>query len=509
MFGRVRVVGRVLLLAVLVIVSVRVATSLRAQSPELEVVQSESTDLAHAAAVLQALNEDLPYVPGEVLVRFKEGVTPTQEGSVLRVLRATVEPRNAHWIGPTLHLRGLEIDDPVRAAEDLSRQPEVLYAQPNYLSRLDSVPNDPGWSQQWNLPAINMPQAWDINGKAGSGVTVAVVDTGLTTRDGTFGFRLWTTSGFQTLAVPLARTTDFDHARVQGAVDLQTYGGWTSGGAPLIFDADGHGTHVAGTIAQQTNNSSGYAGVANGVTLMPIKACFAPWDFQIYYNHVLGARGFADSSYAGCETAAVIAGVRYAADNGAKVINVSIGGPNPQPAHLEALNYAVSKGAFVALAGGNDARNGNRTNYPAFYASQIDGVMAVAAVTPSRERALYSNTGSYIEIAAPGGAGSLGSSAEQVWQMGPNQSDLLLFPFRSAPAFNRYQNFGISGTSMASPHVAALAALLYSQGITRPSSIEAAIKRFALDLGAPGRDDQYGYGLIDARATLRGMGVAR
>ena len=242
---------------------------------------------------------------------------------------------------------------------------------------------------------------------------------------------------------------------------------------------------------------------------MPIKVCFEPWDVQMYFNQALGTPGFADSNDAGCETAAWIAGVRHAADNGAKVINLSIGGPNPQPGALDALNYAVSKGAFVAISGGNEARDGNRIRYPAFYASQIDGVMAVAAVTPSRQRALYSNTGSYIEIAAPGGAGSFGSSAEQIWQVGPNQADLLLRPFRVAPAFNRYQNFGISGTSMASPHVAALARLLYSQGITRPSSIEAAIKRFAQDLGAPGRDDEYGHGLIDARATLRGMGVAK
>jgi serine protease len=505
----VRVVGRVCLLVVTAIASVWATAALSSQSTELETVQSESTDLAHAAAVLHALNEDLPYVPGEVLVRFKSGVPQAQGESALRVLRTPIEPRNIRWIGSTLHLRDLDIADPVRAAENLARQPEVLYAQPNYLNRLDSVPNDPGWSQQWNLPLINMPQAWDINVGAGGGVTVAVIDSGLTTRDGTFGFRLWTTSGFQVLSVPFARTIDFDHTRVQGAVDLQMFGGWTSGGTPLMFDAGGHGTHVAGTIAQQTNNSSGFAGVANGVTLMPIKACFEPWDVQMFANHVLGETGFARPGNAGCETAAIVAGIRHAADNGARVINVSIGGSNPQPAELDALNYAVSKGAFVAISGGNEARDGNPISYPAFYASQIQGVMAVAAVTPSRQRALYSTTGSYIEIAAPGGAGPFGSFSEQITQIGPNQADLLLAPLRSAPAFNRYQNFSISGTSMASPHVAALAALLHSQGITKPSSIEAAIKRFARDLGPSGRDDEYGHGLIDARATLRGMGVAK
>lgn len=487
----------------------RAAAPVRGQSVELEAVHSDSTDVAHATALLRAINEDLPYVPGEVLVRFKPGIALTQGEAALRILHATIEPENGRWIGPTLHLRGLDIDDPVRAAENLARQPEVLYAQPNYLMRLDSVPNDTGWSQQWNLPLINMPQAWDINTSAGGGVTVAVIDSGLTTRDGTFGFRLWTTTGFQTLPVTTARTEDFDHGRVQGAVDLQTFGRWTSGGSPLIFDAVGHGTHVAGTIAQQTNNGTGYAGAANGVTLMPIKACFGPWDVQMYINHVLGGQGFASPLNAGCETAAWIEGVRHAADNGARVINVSLGGLSPQPGALDALNYAVSKGTFVAIAAGNDFRDGNRTSYPAFYATQIDGVMAVAAIGPTRERAGYSNTGAYVEIAAPGGAGSGFPSADQVWQIAPNQADLLLAPSRFAPAFNRYQNTPNAGTSMATPHVAALAALLYSQGVTRPSAIEAAIKRFARDLGPAGRDDEFGYGLIDARATLRGLGVTR
>ncbi len=264
------------LLAFVALLVERAVVPVGGQSPEAELVQAENTDSAHAAALLQALRENLPYVPGEILVRFKNGVELRQGEAALRVLKTSIEPGDARWIGQVLHLRNLEIDDPVRAAENLSRQPEVLYAQPNYLSRLDSVPNDPGWTQQWNLPLINMPQAWDINTRAGGGVKVAVLDSGLTTREGTFGFRLWTPAGFQTFGVPLVKTDDFDHSRVEVGVDLQTFGGWTSGGTPVLFDAGGHGTHVAGTIAQQTNNSSGYAGVANGVTLLPVKVCFEP-----------------------------------------------------------------------------------------------------------------------------------------------------------------------------------------------------------------------------------------
>jgi serine protease len=167
----------------------------------------------------------------------------------------------------------------------------------------------------------------------------------------------------------------------------------------------------------------------------------------------------------------------------------------------------VSRGAFVAIAGGNDAEEGNPPSYPAVYAADFAGAMSVAAVAPSLRRARYSNTGSYIEIAAPGGS-LYGPDSEQVWQMLPNAADLGFFP-RLSPSFSRYDPGFLAGTSMASPHVAAVAALLYSQGITNPAAIEAAIKRFARDLGAPGRDDEFGYGLVDARAALRGMGVVR
>jgi serine protease len=489
--------------------SLLVGGGLESQGPEL--VQSSPADAAHVAALARAVEEDLPYVPGELLVRFKPGTTQQQSESALTVLRSTITPDNAAWIGPLLHLRALDIDDPVRAAATLARQPEVQYAHPNYLTPLHSVPNDSGYSQQWNMNLINMPQAWDISRGAGSGITVAVIDTGLTTRDGTFGFNVWSpvATAFQAVAIPFARAEDLDHSRVQGAVDLQTFGRWTVGGQPLVFDADGHGSHVAGTIAQQTNNGSGYAGAANGVTIMPIKACFSRWDLQLYRNHVEGVPGFAPAGPTLCETAAWISGIRHAADNGAKIINLSLGGLFPQASALDALNYAVSRGAFVSISAGNDGREGNPISYPAFYASQIDGVMAVAAVGPSRDRAVFSTSGSYVEIAAPGGAGSGSPSSEQVWQIAPNRVDLINAPARLAPAFNRSQNLGISGTSMASPHVAALAALLYAQGITRPASIEAAIRRFAVDRGPAGKDDEYGYGLIDARATLRGLGVTR
>lgn len=189
------------------------------------------------------------------------------------------------------------------------------------------------------------------------------------------------------------------------------------------------------------------------------------------------------------------------------MINLSLGGPNSTPVELDALRYAVQKGTFVAISAGNSYESGNPTSYPAAYAEQIDGVMAVGAVGTTSRRAYYSNTGSYVDIVAPGGDQRL-SAGGSIYQAGLDGRDFNPSTI-VVPRFDRHVVEPKQGTSMAAPHVAGLAALLYAQGITNPAAIEAAIKRFAVDLGPPGRDDEYGHGLIDARATLRGLGVAR
>jgi serine protease len=134
--------------------------------------------------------------------------------------------------------------------------------------------------------------------------------------------------------------------------------------------------------------------------------------------------------------------------------------------------------------------------------------VSVAAVGRSEHRSYYSNTGAHIEVTAPGGDVRDGGLPGTVYQMGLAESDF--DPFTVVrPRFNRYIETASQGTSMAAPHVAGLAALLHSQGIRNPAAIEAALRRFAKDLGAAGRDGEFGDGLIDARATVRGLGVAR
>ena len=490
-------------MAALVLTASAVVTS---QSPQTA-VSSSSLSASRLTALLEATSSNIDWMPGEVLVKFREGVTPVQQQSVLRVLRVDDPPPSVRWIGgDTMLVTGLQDEDPRRAADALGRQPEVAFAEPNYINHLFSTPNDPGYPSQWNMDLINMPPAWEINHAAGTGVTVAILDSGFTTIQGNFLFRIWNGTAFATFAVPFARVSDFDNARVQTGVEFTPTGDWRlSTGQIALFDTVGHGTHIAGTIAQQTNNGVGFAGIANGATIMPVKVCYGPWDLQLYAG-VVGLAGRVRGDEGGCNVADVATGIRYAVDHGAKVINMSLGAPAASQVELDALRYATQNGVFVSIASGNNALEGNPTIYPAAFAPQLDGVVAVGAITRNKVRAVYSSFGSYVEVVAPGGT-AVGSPADDIWQVVPDPGGLSVRLL--APSFASYIPGNGAGTSMAAPHVAGVAALLYSQGITNAAAIEAALKRFVVDLGPAGRDDQYGYGLIDARAALRGFGVAR
>jgi serine protease len=267
------------------------------------------------------------------------------------------------------------------------------------------------------------------------------------------------------------------------------------------LDLDGHGTHVSGTIGQATNNSTGTAGVAFNVKIMPVKVIDGIWD------NIFGAPNFGSDD-------TVARGIRYAADNGARIINMSIGRDGaPAPVVEDALKYAVGKGVFIAIAAGNGFEDGNPKEVFADIASRVPGVVSVAAVSPDKTHAHYSTTGSYVELSAPGGTdrgfGRGGYVFQQAYDFRLVETYLREPAQYSAPRFDVMTYVGSVGTSMASPHVAGLAALLMQQGITDPAAIEAALEKFATDLGDPGRDNTFGFGLIEARDTLRGLGLAK
>jgi serine protease len=450
-------------------------------------------------ALRQTWNDSLPYIPGEVLVKFREGVTTARQGRAMREVPGRIDNRSTRRIRDALLIKAVDEPNADRLASTLRSQPEVLWAQPNYFRRLKWVPNDPGYARQWNFDLIRIPFAWDIDNGASDKVVVAVVDTGIATVTRSYDFKLWTGLGVETVAVPFRVNPDLGGSRILTGRDFAF---WTG---PVI-DLVGHGTHVAGTILQDTNNGVGQAGIAHRALLMPLKACFGYWEIQF----ALSARGMPGfvrpDETGGCTDAAIAEAIQFAADNGAHVINLSLGGTDPSPVILEALQYAVGRGLFVSIAAGNEFREGNRVSYPAKYAEQLDGVVSVGAVGPSARRAYYSNTGSYVEVVAPGGDAQEGGLQGVIYQSSLLEQDF--DPWRIVrPRFERYAEVPSQGTSMAAPHVSGIAALLLSRGITVPAGIEGTLKGFARDLGAGGRDDEFGYGLVDAPAALRGRGV--
>ena len=451
--------------------------------------------------VTAAWNDELPYVPGEVLVKFRNGTSVATQDRAMSIIRGPIDATETKWIGNVLLARTTSEPDPEAAAAALRQQPEVEWAQPNYVRRLHATPNDPSFARQWNFQMIGMSRAWDINPGANANVVVAIIDSGITTQSASYTFPLWTGNNFENVIVPFAVTPDIASSRILPGRDFVFWNG-------PVLDMDGHGTHLAGTVLEETNNNLGLSGIAYGARLLPLKACYGYWDLQVLQS-VFGIPGYVNpNETGGCPDSAVAEAIRYAADNGARVINLSLGGPFTSAITLEALNYAVSRGVFVAMSVGNNYERGNATQYPAAYAPQINGAVSVGAVGASERRAYYSQTGEHLELVAPGGDVRDGGLAGVIYQVGLFDPDFDPFTV-IRPRFDRYYEEPLQGTSSAAPHVAGLATLLYSQGITSPAAIEAAMKRFAKDIGTAGKDNEYGNGLIDARATLRGLGVAR
>jgi serine protease len=399
---------------------------------------------------LAATAQAADYVPGEVVVGHTDG-------SVARVETPS----------------GQSVPE---AIDKLRDHPKVAYAVPNYVAHAaaDWVPDDPYLGKQWNLVGtygIGMPQAWALAEAAGApggrGATVAVVDSGVA----------YETRG------PFKRDPDLHRATFVHPWDFV-------GRDRHPNDRYGHGTHVAGTIAQATNNAFGVAGAAYGVKIMPLK--------------VLDDFGEGDSL-------AIARAIRFAAKHHADVINLSlefdhrvVAGEIPEI--LSAIRYAHSRGSVIVAAAGNYKKPYlRRVAYPA----RATDVIAVGATTKHGCRAEYSSYGADLDVVAPGGGvDSKPSTVQEQLLCRPEAAGSWIY--QETFLGNSVRDFGLprgyEGTSMAAPHVSAIAALLIATHRLgehpTPAAVEDRIEQTSRDLGKPGYDSRYGWGLVNAAAAL-------
>ena len=366
-----------------------------------------------------------------IILDFKEDVSIAKVSEEIRGLSSKydrqVELNSFFSIDDRIYI----IEGNKKVLKELKRSPlskDTEYIEANYIYRASAVPDDPQYNKQWNFRAINVEQAWDET--KGAGVTVAVIDTGVS-------------------KVPDLKLTKFvdGYDFVNDKEDAS--------------DDNGHGTHVAGTIAQSTNNGYGVAGIAYEASIMPLK--------------VLSGSG-------GGEIADIAEAIKFAADNDADIINMSLGGGGDSNMMKEAIAYARSKGVTIIAAAGNEGRNA--ASYPARYPD----VISVAATDAAGDKASYSNFGAGVDLAAPGGSGN--SETGRIIQNTVN------------PATGETVFVGFQGTSMAAPHVSGVAALIRSTGVDSPEEILDILKQSSRQVSED-HLNHFGAGHLDANAAVQ------
>jgi serine protease len=413
-------------------------------------------------------------VPGKVIVRYKSDAT--------RAERAIVQRRTGTRFGTVLPggSRTLNItdgDSVAKTVAELNGHAKVAYAVPDYkVHAAGFAPNDTGrgsgWAPlQWNFVGqwgVNASQAWDLAIAAGApggrGVVVAVIDSGVAYEN----------------RKPFRRAPDLAGTRFTSA----RYD-WV-GHDRFPDDEESHGTHVTGTIAQQTNNAYGVTGLAYGVKIMPLR--------------VLDAQGNGDG-------ADIARAIRYAVKHGAQVINMSVefdtslrAGDIPEV--ISALRYATKKNVTLVAASGNEGIS--KVAYPA----RDSNVISVGASTYDGCLADYSNAGRGLDLVAPGGGqdAAFSSTASDRANCNPTGPDRQIVQQTLWGDVSHFRLVGFEGTSFATPHVTAAAALLIATkrlgARPTPLQIKQRLEATARDLGASGTDSHYGAGLLDVGAAL-------
>jgi serine protease len=419
-------------------------------------------------------------LPGRVLVQFNTGTEDARVAATLHAAGGREEWRSGFTRG--LRLVRVPAGEGVEhAVARFGKLPEVEFAEPVYLRQLAYEPNDEFLRFQWNMRLINAPRIWDIQ-KGKNTVVVAVLDSGVAHEDlapFTVDLGIFTVdqSSFPITVGPFRRTPDWG-----GTTFVKPYDAVF--GTAHAWDDEGHGTHVASTVAEAGDNRVGFTGLAYNAALMPVKVCLS--------------QPRIDPDLVGCPTFAIADGIDYARTNGAKIINLSLGGTFPSEAERRAVQRAAAANMVIVASAGNE--NGP-VGYPAAFAE----VIAVGAVDGRRQKASYSNFGPELDLVAPGGTGRDDADSDGLPDFVFQQS---INPLAAEQGvYTEVTYLGLAGTSMASPHVAAAAALLVSQGISDANSVREALQQNADDLGAAGRDNQFGFGLINPVKALTGLGL--
>jgi serine protease len=415
------------------------------------------------------------YVPNEILVRYAPATPPAARAATARAADAS----RLRAPGPDTRLLRLAPGVSVPAAlARLRRRHDVVWAVPDYRARASGtwVPNDEGAGEalgdwqglQWNFAGpfgVNAPEAWSNvaadGGAGGKGVTVAVLDTGVA----------YANRG------PFRRSPDFTRYQFVQGYDFVAKNKFPN-------DRNGHGTFVAATIAEATNNRIGLTGLAYAAHIMPVR--------------VLNTQGEGEAS-------TIAEGVRFAVRHHARVINLSLEfSPNIKasdiPELIEAIRFAHRRGVLVVAAAGNEGRTA--VAFPA----RGPEVIAVGATTEHGCLADYSNDGSGLTLVAPGGGADANlpgdpnchpelPSGRSVYQETFTGSSVRRFGLPS----------GYEGTSMAAPAVSATGALIISSGVLgrhpTPAQITARLRATARKLGGPSDLRLYGAGLVNAAAA--------
>jgi thermitase len=411
-----------------------------------------------------------PFVEGEVLVGTKPGV------SLPAVARA-IDAQVGRSVGDgTIHVLVLQQGSVEEAVQTLRTVRGVAFAEPNWLRQLHQGPNDDGYWLKWDLdntgdtglcdgsdcPTVDADMDWqeayDLLGAGFAGpATVAVIDTGID-------------AGHPDLNDKIVSGYDY----LDGDTDPA--------------DSYGHGTHVAGIALAETNNGAASndmdtagVGYSPNIQVMPLRVCDAN----------------------GCPTSAIVDAIYHAADNGANVINLSLGGRFGSAAEEQAINYAWSKGLIIAASSGNDGAG--RVSYPAAFVNAI----AVGSTNWHDQVAGYSNKGGDLDVVAPGGEMSSYHDPGGIYSTMPTYDVYLTTSYGYSTDYDQLQ-----GTSMAAPQVSGLAGLLFAVGVADANGngrtndeIRAIIENTADDLGRSGWDRDYGWGRINVyRAVQAAVG---